>query len=57
MDRRRLMALTGSDVKARFADQGSDGLASSPEICSCFLGSEVDQGARVIRAKGITADG
>ncbi|GGJ32015.1 hypothetical protein GCM10011320_44410 [Neoroseomonas lacus] len=51
------MALTGSDVKARFADQGSDGLASSPEICSCFLGSEVDQGARVIRAKGITADG
>lgn len=57
MDRRRLMALTDSDVKARVEERGRNVLASSPGDCSRFLASKIDQWVRVIRADGVMADG
>lgn len=57
MDRRRLMALTDSDMKARLREQGCDVRASSFDICGRFLASKIETWGRVIRANGMMADG
>jgi len=49
-------ALGSSDVKEKFAQQGFEPFTTSPEDARKFLASEVQRYARLIKARGITAE-
>jgi tripartite-type tricarboxylate transporter receptor subunit TctC len=49
-------ALGSSDVKEKFAQQGFEPFITSPEDARKFLAGEVQRYARLIKARGITAE-
>src|ERR1041384_6360961 len=49
-------ALGSSEVKEKFAQQGFEPFITSPEEARKFLGNEVQRYARLIKARGITAE-
>jgi tripartite-type tricarboxylate transporter receptor subunit TctC len=49
-------ALDDSTVRQKIEEQGADVVASSPEQCRAFLGSEIERWGKVIRDNHITAE-